>query len=155
MYTACDKCGAVGIRLTGVPNGDGSFSWYCKHDLPKMFRETNGAAYNPYDLTLDHVYDENGHKVHVSSKKEMLEAEKKYKFRHIVTHYDDGEKKVEDGNEPKWAKHKVKQPHHGRGAMSHEPIFPLPEEALRTSDARKSALWEYLDSSKSETPTTP
>ncbi len=132
--------------MTGILNDSGSMSYYCKHDVPKMYRESSGSAYNPYNLTLDHVYDERGEKVHVSSLKEMLEAEKKYKFRHIVTHYDDGEKKVEDGNEPKWAKHKVKQPHHGKEMIRHAPISPLSEEACQTSDGQKSALWEYLDS---------
>jgi hypothetical protein len=45
---------------------------------------------NPYsDLTLDHIYNEKGEKVRVTSVHQLREAEKRYEFsHHVANHYE-------------------------------------------------------------------
>ena len=43
---------------------------------------------NPFDLTLDHVYDEFNQKLHVSSIRELSAAETRLGFQHVVLNRD-------------------------------------------------------------------
>ena len=43
---------------------------------------------NPFDLTLDHVHDEFGQKLHVSSIRELSAAEKRFGFQSVVLNSD-------------------------------------------------------------------
>jgi hypothetical protein len=46
------------------------------------------SCVNPWDLTLDHVNDELGHKLHVNSIRELSAAEKRLGFQHVVLNQD-------------------------------------------------------------------
>jgi hypothetical protein len=50
----------------------------------------SSLAANPYaDLTIEHVVTEDGKPLRVTSKRQLLEAEKKYHFRSLVAHTDE------------------------------------------------------------------
>lgn len=52
-------------------------------------RHSVAVCTNPYsDLTLTHCLDEQGQPVRVTSKRQLLEAEKRYNFRSLVAHTD-------------------------------------------------------------------
>jgi hypothetical protein len=43
---------------------------------------------NPFDLVLDHVFDEFGEKLHVESIRQLSAAEKRLGFQHVVLNQD-------------------------------------------------------------------
>jgi len=43
---------------------------------------------NPFNLTLDHVYDSSGAKLHVENIRQLSAAEKTYGFQHVVLNQD-------------------------------------------------------------------
>ena len=88
-HQTCDKCSISVYRkiyerdeATGKMVGLG-VDCGCKR-LARM----KVAQTNSFDLTLDHVADEWGHKLHVGSLRELSAAEKRYGFQSVVLNSD-------------------------------------------------------------------
>lgn len=84
MSQQCDTCGEMTERYI-LRLSSGKFYTECKVcDQP---RHSAPSCVNPYaDLTLEHVTGEDGKPVRVTSKRQLLEAEKRYNFRSLVAH---------------------------------------------------------------------
>ncbi len=67
----------------------GKILYFCKPcEHPVHSDKTLG--HNPFaDLTLEHAHDEFGRPVHVSSLRQLHEAEKRYNFRSLIGHTDE------------------------------------------------------------------
>lgn len=77
----CSSCGnespSYSVRLT--PRGRRIVCRNCTRPHPRS------RCHNPYSsLTLDHVHDAHGQPLHVTSLRQMQEAEKKYRFKSLV-----------------------------------------------------------------------
>ena len=89
MAQTCDKCGVVVYRriLRLEPPYKGQ--WHgVDCGCMKRPRELADSTVNPYDITLDHVHDSFGKKVHVSNLRELSAAEKTYGFQSVVLNSD-------------------------------------------------------------------
>ncbi len=89
MAQTCDKCGVVVYQriLRMEPPYKGQ--WHgVDCGCMKRPRELADSTVNPYDITLDHVYDEFGQKLHVSSIRELSAAETRLGFQHVVLNQD-------------------------------------------------------------------
>jgi hypothetical protein len=97
----CSVCRREDTRGRIIFDATGSRE-YCKHCLPKLFRESTAmAAHNPFaDMTLDHVRDERGQKVKVNSLSELRAAEKKFNFALAVASDDGGSASRPPQHEP-------------------------------------------------------
>jgi hypothetical protein len=77
----CDACG-IPVHRTRLVQSTGKWLGF---DCGCLSEEIVKTTVNPYaDLTLDHVHDERGQKVRVTSKRQLHEAEKRYHFKHHV-----------------------------------------------------------------------
>lgn len=84
--TICEECGVETMRSVTkfYATGPKTTCFRCEHPVH------SSPAANPYaDLTLEHVITEDGKPLHVTSKRQLLEAEKKYHFRSLVAHTDE------------------------------------------------------------------
>jgi len=81
MANVCDNCGETCYRTRYA--GGKFLGVDCR--CAKEARERRSAYVNPYgDLVLDHVVDERGNKVRVTSGRQLGEAEKRYDFAHVL-----------------------------------------------------------------------
>jgi hypothetical protein len=81
----CDTCGKPVYRTKYLAK---SLAWVgvdCGCARERAVLSVNGSF---DDLTLDHIHDESGAKVRVTSLRQLREAEKKYNFVHRVANYD-------------------------------------------------------------------
>ena len=77
----CKQCGGTVGRLRLVGNGFFGIDCGCA-GMTAIRKE---AGQNPYsDLTLDHVHDERGNKVRVTSSRQLSEAQNRYEFASVV-----------------------------------------------------------------------
>lgn len=84
MAAICDDCGQETQRyVMKFWAGRAHYSCrVCEHP-----RHSAIACVNPYaDLTLEHVLDEQGKPVRVTSRRQLEQAEKRYNFRSLVAH---------------------------------------------------------------------
>ena len=84
MANNCDKCGQPchRTRFTG--------GQYIGIDCGCLREQRTQSAVNPFgELELDHVHDEYGKKVRVTSLRQLQEAEKRYNFASVVANFDD------------------------------------------------------------------
>ncbi len=82
----CKQCGQTIARERFLPD---SGKWVgvdcgCARTLASV------SLANPYsDLTLDHIFDERGQKVRVTSIHQLREAEKRFGFKHHVANMEE------------------------------------------------------------------
>jgi len=85
MSQTCDACGTVVFRRRYMAEQKRWLGYDCgclaADWIPK-------SCANPFDLTLDHVYDEFGQRLHVSSIRELSAAETRLGFQHVVLNQD-------------------------------------------------------------------
>ena len=82
MSQVCDTCNTVTERYF-IKFRDGRSFTECK--VCNQPRHSAPSCVNPYsDLTLTHVHNERGEPVRVTSKRQLLEAEKRYHFKSVV-----------------------------------------------------------------------
>jgi hypothetical protein len=82
MSQICDSCGAETERYFIRFHSGRSYT-ECK--VCNQPRHSAPSCVNPYaDLTLEHVHDESGKPLRVTSKRQLLEAEKRFGFRSLV-----------------------------------------------------------------------
>jgi len=85
MSQQCDTCGEVTERYFVRFNNGKSFT-ECK--VCNQPRHSAPSCVNPYaDMILTHVHDESGKPLRVTSKRQLLAAEKRYGFRSLVANY--------------------------------------------------------------------
>ena len=83
MASPCDKCGkrVARVRFVGAR--------WLGHDCGCAAERVLPTATNPYgDLTLQHVHDENGKPLRVTSARQLREAETRYNFSSVVANQD-------------------------------------------------------------------
>ena len=85
MSQRCDQCEKVVYRRKYMPKRKIWLGVDC--GCVKADSVPRSCA-NPWDLTLDHVHDEFGQKLHVSSIRELSDAEKRLGFQHVVLNQD-------------------------------------------------------------------
>lgn len=89
MPAICSNCGQSTTRYTSKLL-DGKFRdtcYVCENPRHNLF---SGHGANMFsDLTLTHVTDERGQPVRVTSRRQLHEAETRYKFRHHAANYDE------------------------------------------------------------------
>jgi hypothetical protein len=80
----CDNCGES-VHRTRFTGGK-----FIGIDC-RCFREQQiKSAVNPFsDLTLEHIHDESGNKVRVTSLRQLQEAEKRFNFASAVANFDE------------------------------------------------------------------
>jgi hypothetical protein len=86
--TKCEQCGTVVYRRRlklEEPNKGKFLGFDC--GCLAADRVPRSTA-NCFDLTLDHVYDEFGKKLHVESIRQLSAAEKRLGFQHVVLNQD-------------------------------------------------------------------
>lgn len=80
---ACDQCGEQVFRTRFIRGKWLGLDCRCVRELP-----VDPGAVNPYaDLTLDHVSDEYGNKVRITSSRQLGEAEKRYNFASVTRNF--------------------------------------------------------------------
>lgn len=84
----CHTCGQTSTQYTTKFRGD-KVLYYCKPCEHPVHSDLNLGKSLFGDLTLDHVMDEFGKPVRVTSRRQLLEAEKRYKFRSLIGHSDE------------------------------------------------------------------
>ena len=77
----CKQCGGTVGRLRLVGDGFVGVDCGCAGRTP-LRKEAEKNVYS--DLTLDHVFDERGNKVRVTSSRQLSEAQKRYDFASVV-----------------------------------------------------------------------
>lgn len=85
MPVQCEDCGVTTSRYVTKFHSGGSRTTChtCEHPV-------KATCHNPFsDLTLEHVHDEQGRPLRVTSSRQLREAEKKYHFRSVVAHTDE------------------------------------------------------------------
>lgn len=84
MSQICNACGEDTEHYFMKQTLEGKFYVECKIcNQPRH----SAPCTNPYsDLTLTHVHDDEGKPVRVTSKRQLLQAEKRYNFRSLVAH---------------------------------------------------------------------
>lgn len=85
MSQQCDQCSTVVYRRKYMPERKIWLGVDCGCvDADRIPR----TCANPFDLTLDHVYDEMGNKLHVENIQQLSAAEKRLGFQHVVLNQD-------------------------------------------------------------------
>jgi hypothetical protein len=88
MSQICSSCGTETERYIMKPTLQGKLVVECK--VCNQPRHSAPSCVNPYsDLVLTHCHDETGKPVRVTSKRQLLEAEKRYHFKSLVATYDE------------------------------------------------------------------
>lgn len=85
MSQQCDGCSKVVYRRKFMPTRNIWLGVDCGCVAADMIPK---SCRNAFDLTLDHVSDEFGHKLHVNSIRELSAAEKRLGFQHVVLNQD-------------------------------------------------------------------
>lgn len=82
----CDTCGKPVYRTKYFASCGKFIGVDCGCcSLERAVLSVNGSF---SDLTLEHIHDESGKPVHVTSLRQLREAEKRYHFSHRVANYD-------------------------------------------------------------------
>ncbi len=83
MANNCGKCGQPCYRTRFIGGEFLGIDCGCLQE-----RRAQSAVVAFGELTLDHIHDERGHKVRVTSLRQLQEAEKRYNFASVVANYD-------------------------------------------------------------------
>ena len=86
MSQACGSCG-VPVFRTRFSAG----KWLgvdCGCSRGTVIADPDNPFHNDGSLTLEHIYDERGEKVRVTSRRQLEEAESRFHFNHIPTNMD-------------------------------------------------------------------
>lgn len=92
MSAVCDKCGKEVSRYSQWPieQPDGKYRFVTSCYVCEHPRHSAPSCANPFgDLVLEHVHDEQGKPVRVTSLRQLREAEKRYGFRSLVANSDE------------------------------------------------------------------
>jgi len=83
VANTCDQCGETCYRTRYIGGR------YLGLDCRCVTDRTQASTANPYgDLTIEHVHDEKGNPVRVTSSRQLAEAEKRYNFASVVRNFD-------------------------------------------------------------------
>lgn len=84
MANLCGNCGETCYRTRFIGGKFLGLDCRCVKD------RAQASAVNPYaDLTLEHVYDEHGQPVRITSSRQLSEAEQRYNFASVVRNMDE------------------------------------------------------------------
>lgn len=83
MANVCEACGETCYRTRFLAGRWLGLDCRCVTD------KAQASCNNPFgDLTLEHVFDERGNKVRITSSRQLAEAEKRYNFASVVRNQD-------------------------------------------------------------------
>lgn len=88
MSQTCESCGVPVYRKVYETNAEGKFVGLGVDCGCKRIAVIKKAQTNSFCLTLDHVADEFGQKLHVENLRQLSAAEKRYGFQSVVLNSD-------------------------------------------------------------------
>ena len=95
-----------------------------------LYPPARSSVANPYaDLTLDHVHDETGSPLRVTSLAQMREAERRYRFRSLVANVDSVRHDEPPQMVPKSLHEQMDEPFRDSDGNYHESHWLYPEIA--------------------------
>lgn len=93
MAQQCEECGETVYRRQYVHRrqkflGEGTGSCRCYEREMGTLARLPDSTRSAFDITLDHVYDSHGQKLHVENLQQLSQAENKYGFESCVLNRD-------------------------------------------------------------------